>query len=54
LLQNVVNLTGKFDFIIDDGSHRNQDILKSFNFLFPKLNEGWVYIVEDTQTSYWP
>ncbi len=53
-LQNVVSQTGKLDVIIDDGSHRNQDVLNSFNFLFSHLNEGGIYVVEDTQTSYWP
>jgi len=46
--QNVGNLTGKFDIISDVGNHRNQDVLTYFNFLFPHLNEGEIYVVEDT------
>jgi len=40
-----------FDVIIDDGSHINSDVIKSFEILFPKLNKGGYYCVEDTQVS---
>ena len=40
------------DIIIDDGSHMNEDVLKTFNHLFPKLKSGGIYVIEDTQTSY--
>ena len=44
----------KFDVILDDGSHINKDVIKTFNTLFVnKLNDGGVYIVEDMHTSYW-
>lgn len=39
------------DIIIDDGSHINKDIIISFELLFPKLNVGGYYCVEDTQVS---
>jgi len=39
---------GKFDIIIDDGSHTNRDVIKSFELLFPLLNDGGLYIIEDT------
>jgi len=41
---------GTFDLIIDDGSHRNDHVIKSFELLFPRLNDGGLYIVEDTIT----
>jgi hypothetical protein len=45
---------GPFDVIIDDGSHVNDHVITSFEALFPHLvNEGY-YVVEDTQTAYWP
>ncbi|SFN33155.1 class I SAM-dependent methyltransferase [Salegentibacter flavus] len=44
---------GPFDIIIDDGSHLNDHIISSFLNLFPYLNKGGVYVVEDIQTSYW-
>ena len=44
---------GTIDVIIDDGSHINEHVIETFKFLFPKLKDGGIYIVEDTQTSYW-
>jgi len=52
-LQRVCNEAGLFDLIIDDGSHINEHVIKSFEFLFPKLKIGGIYVIEDTQTSYW-
>jgi len=47
---------GSFDVILDDGSHSNRDVIKSFELLFPLLNDNGLYIVEDTicykSTSY--
>ncbi len=53
-LKKIVELSGGFDIIIDDGSHINEHVIKTFNILFPMLNDGGIYVVEDTQTSYWP
>lgn len=53
-LKKVVAKTGKFDIIIDDGSHRNDHVIKTFKILFPELNNGGIYVVEDTHTSYIP
>lgn len=39
---------GKFDVILDDGSHNNKDVIKTFELLFPLLNDNGLYIVEDT------
>jgi len=41
------------DIIIDDASHNSHDIINSFNVLFPTLKSQGMYVVEDTQTSYW-
>lgn len=54
LLENLCKEIGEFDIIIDDGSHINEHVIMTFKFLFPKLKEGGTYIIEDTQTSYWP
>lgn len=43
---------GKFDIIIDDGGHYMKDQQESFEILYPQLNEGGVYILEDLWTSY--
>jgi hypothetical protein len=38
---------GNFDIIIDDGSHESADQIVSFDYLYPRLNKGGVYFVED-------
>jgi hypothetical protein len=43
-----------FDAIIDDGSHRGEHVIFTFLAMFQFLSEGGWYVVEDTQTSYWP
>ena len=53
-LKTVVNKYHNFDIIIDDGSHLSKDIISSFKFLFPFLNNNGLYVVEDLQTSYQP
>lgn len=53
-LEKVLDHTGPLDLIIDDGSHINEYVIKSFQLLFPSLKNGGIYVVEDTQTSYWP
>ena len=47
-------IQGEFDVIIDDGSHRGQDIVRSFARYFPRLRNGGLYIVEDLHCSYLP
>lgn len=42
-----------FDIILDDGSHRSSDIIKTFARYFPYLTEGGIYIAEDLHCSYW-
>ena len=44
---------GKFDIIIDDGSHISSHIISTFEILWKYLNDKGIYVVEDTQTSYW-
>ncbi len=53
-LRSVVRRIGSLDVVIDDGSHINSHVIQTFKFLFPLLNEGGIYVIEDTQTSYWP
>ena len=45
---------GGFDLVIDDGSHLNVHQIETFQLLFPLMKKEGVYVVEDTQTSYWP
>jgi hypothetical protein len=52
-LDTVTNEIGELDIIIDDGSHINEHVIETFKLLFPKLNDGGIYVIEDVQTSYW-
>lgn len=42
------------DIVIDDGSHTSTDIISTFLYLFPIINEGGVFVAEDLHCSYWP
>jgi hypothetical protein len=53
-LQRVVEKHGPFDIVIDDGGHTMRQQIVSVETLFPLLNHGGTYIVEDCHTSYWP
>jgi hypothetical protein len=52
-LKNVCNKWGKFDMILDDGSHENSDVIFSFLHLFDSVKTGGIYVVEDSVCSYW-
>ncbi len=44
----------EFDVIIDDGGHTMKQQIETFEALFPRLNKGGLYVIEDLHTSYWP
>lgn len=53
-LQKMINLIGRCDIIIDDGSHQPQHQINTFNFLFENmLKEDGIYIIEDIECNYW-
>lgn len=52
VLNKIIKKYKKFDVIIDDGSHINSHVKKTFNYLFEYLNYGGFYFIEDLQTSY--
>lgn len=52
-LSTLISHIGSPNIIIDDGSHINSHVIKSFKILFPLLKEGGFYFVEDCHTSYW-
>jgi hypothetical protein len=54
LLKKIFSQVGEPDIIIDDGSHINEHVIKTFELIFPKLRNGGIYVIEDTGTSYWP
>lgn len=41
------------DIVIDDGGHKASEQITSFETIYPRIAETGVYLVEDTQTSYW-
>ncbi len=53
-LDSVRGEFGPFDVVIDDGGHEPSQQIQSFSYLYPNVTENGVYIVEDTQTSFWP
>lgn len=51
--QRILERTRQLEIIIDDGSHRSGDILRSFARYFPHVANGGVFIIEDLHCSYW-
>jgi demethylmacrocin O-methyltransferase len=52
-LQSVADRIGTLNIVIDDGSHLNEHVISTFETLFPRLAPDGIYVVEDTQASYW-
>jgi hypothetical protein len=51
---NIINkIPDNLDLIIDDGGHKSEQQIQSFNLLFSKIKPGGTYIVEDVCCSYW-
>lgn len=52
-LNQIKSQVPKVDILIDDGSHINSHIIKSFEELYPTVTPGGTYLIEDLHTSYW-
>ncbi len=52
MINLIHNVIGRPDVVIDDGSHVGGDMIKTFQMLFPLLNSGGLYCLEDTHTLY--
>jgi hypothetical protein len=52
IIEQMLADAGKFDIIIDDGSHINSLTIKSFELLFNSVSDGGLYIMEDLGCSY--
>lgn len=50
--EQIAAIAPRYDVIIDDGSHRSSDIVRSFARYFPRLKDGGVFIIEDLHCSY--
>jgi cephalosporin hydroxylase len=53
-LQSIIDEFGVPDIVLDDGSHQQNHVNATFEFLYPKMNKNSVYMVEDLHTAYWP
>jgi len=53
-LQGIIDEFGTPDIILDDGSHIMGHITASSDYLYPRLNNNGLYLVEDLHTCYWP
>ncbi len=51
--QQILDYSDSYNIIIDDGSHRSDDIVTTFARYFPVLDENGIYVVEDLHCSYW-
>jgi len=53
-MEKVIGEIGQdIDLVIDDGSHRLQDILSALNILMPLLKQDVIYIIEDSRHTQW-
>jgi SAM-dependent methyltransferase len=52
-IKSVISEFGVPDIVLDDGSHQMQDILVTFDSIYPKQRNNAVYCVEDLHTAYW-
>lgn len=53
-LTKVAKEYGEFDIVLDDGSHINSHVIKTFGTHYPFVARNGVFLVEDMHTSYWP
>jgi len=51
-IQAIRAISPYLDIVIDDGSHKSDDVLLSFINYFPMVKPGGLYVVEDTHTLY--
>ena len=52
-LEDVAAQRGKFDVVVDDGSHQSDHIVSTFKSLAKHVKDGGLYIVEDIHACYW-
>jgi SAM-dependent methyltransferase len=52
-LADVISEFGAPDIVLDDGSHRMDDIQQTFQFLYQRTAWNGIYLVEDLHTAYW-
>ncbi len=50
-LTTIYERYGPFDIVIDDGSHKQSDLIATFSYFMDKMPQNSVYIIEDTHTA---
>ena len=53
IFEKITKIGSPFNIIIDDGSHKSSDVIKSFVKYFSNLADEGLYIIEDLHCSYW-
>lgn len=53
-LRSLADRYGDFAILVDDGGHRMEQQIATFEELYPRLRSDGVYLCEDTHTSYTP
>ena len=43
----------RVDILLDDGGHSMKQQITTFKCMFPHIQDGGIYMCEDTHTSYW-
>lgn len=52
-LRKLMKKIGKVDVVIEDGGHFMKQQIHTFEEVYPYVNEGGVFLIEDLHTSYW-
>ena len=52
-LEDLLAKLPPIDIVLDDGSHRAQHQVASFETIYPRIKPDGIYLVEDLHTSYW-
>ena len=52
-LRSLADQIPRIDILIDDGGHRMQQQINTFEEMFPHIDSNGVYLCEDLHTSYW-
>lgn len=51
-LDMVLAEIGEIDIVIDDGSHIGQDMIDTFKYLFPRMKNTGLFVLEDFHCAY--
>jgi hypothetical protein len=52
-IQQILKKYPRIDIVVDDGSHKQDHMISSFELLYEHIHSKGVYMVEDTHTCYW-